>query len=105
MGTSRRVGLVVGCAVAVVAAIGIVASPAGAATNPIANPGFESGLSGWSCAGTASASAGSAHSGGFALRGTPTASTIAQCTQAVAVAPNTRYVVTAWVNGSYVYIG
>jgi 3D (Asp-Asp-Asp) domain-containing protein len=105
MRRSGRVALVVGCVVAVVGVIGFAALPASAATNPIANPGFESGLTGWSCSGTASAAAGGAHSGGSALHATPTAGDNAQCTQTVAVAPSTSYTLTAWVNGSYVYVG
>src|SRR2546421_5212912 len=101
MRRSGRVALVVGCVVAVAGVIGFVALPASAGVNPIANPGFESGLAGWSCSGVATAAAG-AHSGGLALHATPTGSDDAQCTQTVAVAPGTSYTLTAWVNGSYV---
>jgi 3D (Asp-Asp-Asp) domain-containing protein len=103
MRSPARLALAVSCAVVVVAAA--AALPAGAATDPIANSGFESGLSGWSCPATASSNAGNAHSGGFALRAAPTAGDTAQCTQTVAVAASTRYTMTAWVNGSYVYVG
>jgi len=90
---------------AAVVTIFAVALPASAETNPIGDPGFESGLSGWSCGGTASAATGTAHSGTYALKATPSASDTAQCTQSVPVAPNTTYTLTAWVNGSYVYVG
>lgn len=81
-------------------------SPAAAGTNVLANPGFETGnLSGWSCAGTDSAVAGHAHSGTFALQGAARNSDHAQCTQTVAVLPGTTYTLSAFVNGSYVFIG
>src|SRR3954470_12583016 len=55
-----------GTAVAVVA----VHPAASATVNLLANPGFESGLSGWSC-GSGTATGGGAHSGAGALVGTP----------------------------------
>jgi hypothetical protein len=73
----------------------------------VANGGFESGaLSPWTCnAGTASVVASPAHSGTHALKVTPTSSDDAQCSQTVAVKPNTTYTLTAWVQGSYAYLG
>ncbi|MFI5911966.1 carbohydrate binding domain-containing protein [Dactylosporangium sp. NPDC051541] len=94
-----------GCVTAAVVAIAAVVLPASAATNAIGDPGFESGLSGWACSGTAGAAAGTVHSGAAALQATPSASDTAQCTQSVPVTPNTTYTLSAWVNGSYVYIG
>jgi hypothetical protein len=80
------------------------ASAAGA--NLLANPGFESGLSGWSCdAGTAAAVSSPVHSGSAALGATPTSSDDAQCTQTVSVQANTTYTLSAYVEGSYVYLG
>jgi hypothetical protein len=80
------------------------ASAAGA--NLLGNPGFESGLSGWSCdAGTAAAVSSPVHSGSAALGATPTSSDDAQCTQTVTVQPNTAYTLSAYVEGSYVYLG
>ena len=80
-------------------------APAGG--NLIANPGFESGaLSPWTCdAGTAAVVGSPAHSGSHALAVTPTASDDAQCTQTVAVAPNTTYTLSDWVIGAYAYLG
>ena len=77
------------------------------ATNLVANPGFESGnLSGWTCdAGTASVAASPVHSGSYALAAVPTGSDTAQCTQSVAVQPNSSYTLSAWVQGAYVYLG
>src|SRR5437867_4184774 len=94
---------------ALLAATGIVAgllagtSPASAA-NLLANPGFESGLSGWTCSG-GSTVANPVHSGGSALAGAVSSSDTAQCTQTVSVQPSTTYSVSAWVRGNYVYLG
>lgn len=73
----------------------------------IRNGGFETGaLAPWACgAGTAAVVPSPVHGGGHALRGTTTNADIAQCTQSIAVTPNTRYTLTAWVSGSYAYAG
>src|SRR5689334_19387748 len=78
---------------------------ASAATNLVTNAGSESGtLSGWSCpAGGVTTTA--PHSGSYALQATPSGSDIAQCSQSVAVQPNTAYSLSAWVKGSNVYLG
>ena len=88
--------------------VAVLAVPAGAAaTNLLANPGFESAdLSGWSCdAGTGSVVASPAHSGSHALSGAATSSDDAQCTQSVSVQPNTAYTLSGFVEGAYVYLG
>ncbi|WP_436501943.1 chitinase [Actinokineospora sp. HUAS TT18] len=77
--------------------------PASAA-NLITNPGFESGLSGWSCTGAAVAG-GDTHSGTSALVGTPSGQDNARCSQTISVIPNTRYTLSAWVKGAYTYLG
>src|SRR5436309_15359460 len=85
-------------AVAGLAAGGVLvnASLASAATNLVTNPGFESGLSGWSCSlGTTVASP--VHSGAAALEGQANNSDNAQCTQNVAVVSGQQYTVSAWV--------
>ncbi|MEV4612745.1 carbohydrate binding domain-containing protein [Kitasatospora sp. NPDC049258] len=75
--------------------------------NLLANPGLESGaLTPWSCTDGAGAVVGSpAHGGTHALRGTPSNSSTAQCSQTVAVKPNTTYALSAWVQGQYIYLG
>ncbi|MFJ1707920.1 chitinase [Kitasatospora sp. NPDC088346] len=95
-----------------VAAAGAVALSFGLAGSASAgeflvNGGFESGsLAPWSCtAGTGSVVAGQARTGGYALAGAASASDNAQCTQTVAVQPNTTYTLSAYVKGSYVYLG
>ncbi|PYC79483.1 carbohydrate-binding protein CenC [Streptomyces tateyamensis] len=77
-----------------------------AAANLVANPGFESGLSGWSCTGGSGAVVSSpVHSGSSALKGTPAGQDDAQCSQTVSVQPNSQYTLSAYVQGSYVYLG
>jgi len=90
-------------ALAVVAGM-ITGTTQASAANQLANPGFESGLSGWTCSGGSVVSS-PVHSGGGALAGAVSASDIAQCTQTVAVVPSTTYSVSAWVRGNYVYLG
>ncbi|GII21512.1 chitinase [Planosporangium mesophilum] len=92
-------------AATVTGAVVLIVGPVAAATNTIANPGFESGLAGWSCPATATAVTGHAHSGSYALQGAASSNDNAQCTQTVAVAPNTTYTLSAYVNGAYVYLG
>jgi hypothetical protein len=74
--------------------------------NLVANPGFESGLTGWNCdAGTATAVASPVHTGTHALSGTATASDDAQCGQTVSVQPNSTYTLTDFAIGTFVYLG
>ncbi|TWF96762.1 chitinase [Kitasatospora viridis] len=82
-------------------------APSASAGEFLSNGGFESGsLNPWSCDGsTGSVVTGHAHSGTYALAGAATAADDAQCTQTVAVSPNTTYTLSAWVNGAYVYLG
>jgi chitinase len=84
---------------------GLVAGtgPASAA-NLLANPGFESGLSGWTCS-LGSTVSSPVHSGASALAGAASSSDTAQCTQTVTVVPSTTYSVSAWVRGNFVYLG
>ncbi|AUH40930.1 chitinase [Streptomyces sp. CMB-StM0423] len=97
---------------AVAAAGGLLATllgaplAASAEPNLVQNPGFESGLSGWTCSGTAATTvAGPVHGGTAALRATPAGQDNARCTQSVAVRPNSAYELSAWVQGSYIYLG
>jgi chitodextrinase len=77
---------------------------ASAATNLVTNPGFESGLSGWTCSGGSTVTS-PVHSGAAALSGAVSNGDTAQCTQNVAVVSGAQYVLTAWVQGNYVYLG
>ncbi|MGW2055760.1 chitinase [Streptomyces sp. NPDC001840] len=101
--------LVATLAAAVLAAGGLVAAAqtARAADADIARNGnFESGLSGWSCtAGSGAVVSTPVHGGSGALKGTPAGSDNAKCSQTVTVQPNSAYTLSAWVQGSYVYLG
>ncbi|MFI9776248.1 chitinase [Streptomyces sp. NPDC051956] len=96
-------------AVTAAAALGVTAlatTAQAADINVAKNAGFESDLSNWTCsAGTGSVVGSPVHGGARALKGTPTAQDTAQCSQAVAVKPNSTYTLSSWVQGSYVYLG
>jgi hypothetical protein len=104
----RRILAICG-AVALTGATVLLASGAAQAANLLANPGFESGsLSPWTCsAGLGSVVSSPVHSGTKALQGAASSTDTAQCTQTVAVQPNTAYTLTAWARGGggYVYLG
>ncbi|MCF3177690.1 glycoside hydrolase family 18 protein [Streptomyces sioyaensis] len=82
-------------------------TPAAAAdVNAARNAGYESGLSNWTCsAGSGSTTGSPVHSGTGALKATPTTSDNATCSQTVAVKPGATYRLSAYVQGSYVYLG
>ncbi|MFG2864466.1 chitinase [Streptomyces sioyaensis] len=82
-------------------------TPAAAAdVNAARNAGYESGLTNWTCsAGSGSTTGSPVHSGTGALKATPTASDNATCSQTVAVKPGATYRLSAYVQGSYVYLG
>ncbi|RVU27753.1 chitinase [Streptomyces antnestii] len=96
-------------AVTAATALGVTAlatTAQAADVNVARNAGFESDLSNWTCsAGTGSVVGSPVHGGAKALKGTPTAQDTAQCSQAVAVRPNSTYTLSSWVQGSYVYLG
>jgi chitinase len=74
--------------------------------NLLANPGFETGALGpWSCSSLDSVVTSPVHSGGHALSAAANNSDFAQCTQAIAVQPNHSYTLSAFVQGSYAFIG
>lgn len=103
--SSRATAAAVAVAVGI-ATVAFASRPALAAVNLLTNPGFESGnLSGWSCEPGTAADSGQARTGTFAHAGTPTSSTNARCSQTVAVQANTTYTYSAFVRGSYVFIG
>ncbi len=102
----HQLALLAGGVAAALAVLGLTVLPAQAATNLLANPGFETGsLSGWGCDPTDSVGTGHAHTGTYALSGAASNSSTAQCAQSVSVLPNTSYTLTGWVNGAYVYLG
>ncbi|MGW2188695.1 chitinase [Streptomyces sp. NPDC001719] len=106
-GTRRRLGALLATALAATGLTAFGGSPAHAAdVNLVKNPGFESGLSNWTCSSDSGTTVTSpAHSGTSALKATPAGSDDAQCAQTVTVRPNSSYTLSAWVQGSYVYLG
>ncbi|MEJ8659435.1 MULTISPECIES: chitinase [Streptomyces] len=107
--TRRRRWLGGVLALAVGAGLGL-AGGAGTAVaadvNNAKNAGFESGLANWTCsAGSGAAVSSPVRSGASALRGTPSGQDHAKCSQTVTVKPNSTYQLSAWVQGSYVYLG
>jgi chitinase len=82
------------------------ATPAGAA-ELLVNGGFESGsLAPWACSGsTGTVVSTPVRTGTRALQGAPAGQDNARCTQTVSVVSGTQYTLTAWVRGSYVYLG
>ncbi|THA32839.1 carbohydrate-binding protein CenC [Streptomyces sp. A1547] len=104
----RRVLAAVSATAVIATGLAVAGSvTAGAATtNLVANSGFENGLTGWTCPGGAAAAVGSpVRSGTSALRAAPTGQDTAQCTQTISVQPDSSYDLSAYVQGSYVYLG
>ncbi|MFB8212160.1 chitinase [Streptomyces sp. NPDC056010] len=106
---ARLTGLVAAFSAALLAAGGLAASaPTAAAADAelAANGTFEAGLSGWNCSGGSGAAVSTpVHGGTSALKATPAGSDNAQCSQSVKVKPGSTYTLSAWVQGSYVYLG
>ena len=74
--------------------------------NLVANPGFESGaLAPWSCSPLDSAVTSPDHGGAWALSAAASSSDTAQCTQTIAVQPGHTYTLSAFVQGTYAFIG
>jgi chitinase len=106
----RAVTAVVGSTALALAAAGLVlgAGSAGAApASLLTNGDLETGtLAGWTCsAGLGSVVTTPVHGGKYALAGAASSSDSAQCSQTVAVQPNTAYTLSGFVQGSYVYLG
>ncbi|MBF9072424.1 glycosyl hydrolase family 18 protein [Streptacidiphilus fuscans] len=77
-----------------------------ASSNLLTNGDFEAGnLSGWTCSALDSVVTTPVHTGSYALAGAASAGDDAQCTQNVAVQPNTTYTLSGFVQGDYVYLG
>ncbi|MGW1776954.1 carbohydrate binding domain-containing protein [Streptomyces sp. NPDC002104] len=98
---------VIGAGIAAAGAVTAGAATAeDAAPNLVVNSGFESGLSGWTCSGGSGVAVSSpVRSGSSALKATPSGQDNAQCTQTISVQPNSQYTLSAYVQGSYVYLG
>ncbi|MET9295234.1 glycoside hydrolase family 18 protein [Streptomyces sp. NPDC003077] len=79
---------------------------AAADVNVAKNPGFESGLDNWTCSsGSGSVVSSPVRTGSGALKAEPAGQDNARCSQIVAVKPNSTYQLSAYVQGSYTYIG
>ncbi|MFE4632056.1 carbohydrate binding domain-containing protein [Streptomyces sp. NPDC056773] len=110
MRTPTRTRSRLACAVGatLLGAAAVLTSPGAAfGANLLSNGDFESGsTAGWSCSGGLGSVVGSpVHGGSKALAGAASASDNAKCVQTVAVQPSTSYTLSAWVRGSYVYLG
>jgi len=72
----------------------------------VTNGGFETGnLSGWTCQSGDTVVSSPVHSGSHALQLTPSSSTDGECDQTITVQANHTYTLTAYVDGSYAYLG
>ncbi|MFJ3638747.1 chitinase [Streptomyces sp. NPDC090108] len=89
------------------AVAGLAAAPASAAdVNNAKNAGFESGLGNWTCTAASGTTVSSpVHGGSSALKATPAGQDNAQCSQQVAVKPNSTYTLSGWVQGGYSFLG
>lgn len=120
-GVRRRLGAAIAVGAAAALAVTGLAAPAQSAdaktadvsaaiatadVNVVKNAGFESDLNNWTCAaGSGAAVASPVHGGTKALKATPSGQGTAECSQIVAVKPNSTYKLSSWVQGSYAYLG
>ncbi|WP_371602730.1 glycoside hydrolase family 18 protein [Streptomyces sp. NBC_01220] len=106
---ARMTGLLAAFSAALLAVGGLaaMAPSASAADADVARNGtFEAGLTGWNCTGGSGVAVSTpVHGGTSALKATPAGSDNAKCSQTVTVKPNSAYTLSAWVQGSYVYLG
>ncbi|MEU1370324.1 glycoside hydrolase family 18 protein [Streptomyces sp. NPDC005803] len=106
---ARMTGILAAFSTALLAVGGLAATAPGAAAadaDLARNGTFESGLSGWNCTGGSGAVVSTpVHAGSSALKATPAGQDNAKCSQAVTVRPGSTYTLSAWVQGSYVYLG
>ncbi|MGQ4512069.1 glycosyl hydrolase family 18 protein [Streptomyces sp. DW26H14] len=99
-------GAVAALAAGALSLAGLAGTAHAADIDVLKNGGYESGLANWTCAaGTTAVVSSPVHGGTAALRGTPAGQDFAQCAQSVAVAPNSSYTLSAWVQGGYTYLG
>jgi chitinase len=78
----------------------------GGGSGALVNSGFETGsLSPWTCQPGGAVVTSPVHSGGHALQVAPTSGQTGECDQTVTLSPDTSYTLSAWVQGSYSFIG
>lgn len=99
-----RHGLLAVLVTTALAASGTVSTARAADVDLVRNGGFESGLDNWTCTAATTVTS-PVHSGGSALKATPTGSDNAPCAQTVTVKPDSQYTLSGYVRGSYVYLG
>lgn len=74
--------------------------------NLVTNPGFETGnLSGWTCNSGDTVVSSPVHSGSHALQVTTSSSSTGECDQTISVQANHTYTLSAFVDGSFAFIG
>jgi len=106
MSKTRRAAIALLSALLACAGLVLVINGNAAAANLAANSGFEAGnLSGWTCTEGTGTTTSTKRTGSYALQGAPAGQSNARCQQTVSVQPNTAYKLSAWVQGSYVYLG
>jgi hypothetical protein len=75
-------------------------------TAVLGNGDFETGsLAPWTCDSGAAVVSAPVHGGSHALKTAPSSSQTGQCTQTLALKPNTSYTLSGWVQGPYAYLG
>ncbi|MFI2205353.1 carbohydrate binding domain-containing protein [Streptomyces sp. NPDC020192] len=78
----------------------------GGGTTVLTNGDFETGsLTPWTCDSGTTVVSSPVHGGSHALKTTPSASRTGQCTQTLALKPDTAYTLSGWVQGPYAYLG
>jgi chitinase len=88
-------------------ALALIAPSASAQANLLTNGDFSTGsTAGWTCSSGDTVVTSPVYTGSsYALKGTPSNSDYAQCSQVVSVQPSSSYALTGWVEGDYVYLG
>ncbi|WP_328296718.1 glycosyl hydrolase family 18 protein [Streptomyces sp. NBC_00435] len=84
----------------------LTVSGPGGGGGALVNGGLESGsLAPWTCESGGAVVSAPVHGGSYALRTAPTSGQSGECTQTLNLAPNTKYTLSGWVQGSYAYLG
>ncbi|MFF1923941.1 glycosyl hydrolase family 18 protein [Streptomyces sp. NPDC058221] len=88
------------------AAFTLTVSGPGGGTGSLVNGDFETGSLGpWSCESGGAVVSTPVHGGSHALAAAATSSGTGECTQTLTLSPNTAYMLSGWVQGSYGYLG
>lgn len=88
------------------AAFTLTVSGPGGGTGALVNGDFETGsLSPWTCESGGAVVSSPVHGGSHALAAAAGASQTGECTQTLTLSPDTRYMLSGWVQGNYGYLG